>query len=123
MIVISSLGAAIVPGDFLIARRADCQSSMGVVFQVRHSINDEQVEIVWWSGRDDAPALCPVLYENLHRCRARELFEDSTTTIINPGDMIDVAFVFTADLLEQFWVDVAGMSNVFFYSCSKSHTF
>ncbi len=28
--------------------------------------------------------------------------------------MTDIAFVFTADLLEQFWIDVAGINHVFF---------
>jgi (2Fe-2S) ferredoxin len=112
MVVISQFRADIVPGDFLIARKAGLQSSSHVVCRVQRPLDNEQLEIVWWEKGEASPPLCPVMYENLHRCKVEELFEGEGC-IIHHSDVIDVAFVFSPDFLEQFWVDIAGMTNVF----------
>jgi len=83
------------------------------VCRVQRSLDNEQLEIVWWEKSEVAPPLCPVTYGNLHRCKVEELFEGDVGSI-NHRDVIDIAFVFFPDLLEQFWVDIAGMTNVFF---------
>ncbi len=123
MVIIGCLRADIVPGDFLMARKVERNTSFSMaVCQVRHVLVDERIEVVWWVEGSAAPPLCPESYENLHRCRAWEVFEDSTS-VINQSDVFDVAFVFSADLLEKLWVDFLGMANVFFTRVANHHPF
>ncbi len=115
MVLIRSLGADILPGDFLLAHRNQVYSSLPVVCQVKKELSPHHLEVVWWVESSTAPPLCPETFENLHRCRGREVFEDlSSMTSLHHDDVADIAFVFTADLLEHFWIDVAGMNHVFF---------
>jgi hypothetical protein len=63
------------------------------VCRVQRSLDNEQLEIVWWEKSEVAPPLCPVTYGNLHRCKVEELFEGDVGSI-NHRDVIDIAFVF-----------------------------
>jgi hypothetical protein len=80
--------------------------------RVQCPLDNEQLEIVWWEKGKVVPPLCPVMYGNLHRCKVEELF-DCKGCIIHHSNVIDVVFVFSPDALKQFWVDNAGMMNVF----------
>jgi len=37
-----------------------------------------------------------------------------SSTIISVQDVVDVAFVFTPELLQHFWTDVASMTQLYF---------
>ncbi len=66
-----------------------------------------------WIPSVVAPPLCPEKLENLHKCRAHELCQ-GTSSIIHQDNLIEIVFVFSADMLEEFWVDFTGMSDVYF---------
>jgi hypothetical protein len=47
------------------------------------------------------------------KCTGPEELFEGEGCIIHHSDIIDVAFVFSPDVLKQFWVFIAGMTNVF----------
>ncbi len=109
MSVIPSLGSVILPGDFIVFK-----SGEGVeVCQLKRSLSSLLVEVVVWIEAVDAPPLCSRTYDNLIRSKVKELVV-GTQTRINSNDIIDIAFVFSPDALEQYWPDVAGMKRVYF---------
>ncbi len=67
--------------------------------------------------------MCPEKFENLHRCRARKV-SPGASCIINHDALIEIAFVFSTEILEEFWLDFAGMMHVFFTRTeSKIHEY
>jgi hypothetical protein len=109
MSVIPALGAVILPGDFIIA----CNGRGLEVCQLKHCISSVIVEVVQWIEAVDAPPLCSRQFDNVVRSKVKELVVGKTEQI-NAQDVVDVAFVFTPEVLQHFWTDVAGMKQVFF---------
>jgi hypothetical protein len=70
----------------------------------------EQLEVTWWVLNAAAPTLCPIKFENLIRCRIVEVFLEANPGSIHVDAVVNIAFVFHADVLEKQWVDCAGMS-------------
>jgi hypothetical protein len=104
MVIIGSLSADILPGYFLLAYRERCLA----VCQVKDFIIPDNVKVVWWMPPVLPQPLCPIKFENLHKCRGQEL-SPSTSSVIKRNDVIEIAFVFSAELLEELWVDFAGI--------------
>ncbi len=71
------------------------------------------MEVVQWIEAVDAPPLCSRQFDNVVRSKVKELVVGKTEQI-NAQDVVDVAFVFTPEVLQHFWTDVAGMKQVFF---------
>jgi hypothetical protein len=114
MVVIRRLSTDILPGDFLLVQRTQTESSSNLaVCQVLNVVLPQNLEVVWWFPPVAAPPLCPITFENLHRCRAREVSQ-GTSSIIDQDNVIEIAFVFSVEFLEYYWVDFAGMTHVFF---------
>jgi hypothetical protein len=113
MVVIRRLGADILPGDFLLAHRQHIPSPSLAVCRLKNVMIAEQLEVVWWVSPIVATPLCPETFENLHKCRGREVCP-STSSVICHDDVFEIAFVFSAIILEELWVDFAGMTHVFF---------
>jgi hypothetical protein len=112
MVVAAALGADIVPGDFIVAKRHD---SSNVVCNVRRVVLPHSLEVVWWRETNKAPSVCPNLYQNVVRSRVREIYADESATSVIPCEsIVDIAFVFSAEVLEHIWTDVGGMTRVFF---------
>jgi hypothetical protein len=112
MVVVASLGADIVPGDFLIAKK---NSSSNAVCHVTRVVFPDRLEVEWWKEKANAPPICPNAYQNILRYRLRELYPaDSCTSVIYCHSVVDVAFIFSAEVVEHVWPDLAGMTKVFF---------
>jgi hypothetical protein len=122
MVVIRTLGADILPGDFLLAQRNQSAPLSLAVCQVKRFLSPHQLEVVWWIEPAVATPLCPEKFENLLKCRVQELSKDVSSVICH-DDVMDIAFVFSADILEELWVDVAGMTCVFFTRCENHRPF
>jgi hypothetical protein len=110
MSIIPLLGAPIFPGDFIITCTAD---GVGAACQVKHCISTVLLEVVQWVEPVDAPLLCPQQYDNVLQSKVKELVARTMTTI-NAQDVVDMAFVFTPELLQHVWTDVSGMKQVYF---------
>jgi hypothetical protein len=76
----------------------------------------ESLEGEWWKEKMNSLPICPNAYQNIVRSRLRELSpaESGTCSVIHCNDVVDVAFVFSAEVLEHMWTDLAGMTKVFF---------
>ncbi len=109
--MINILGGYIVPGDFIFARK---RNDMAGVCQVQIITSPQNIRVVWWVESDVAPPLCPDVYPNLLRSNFTELFAEDAS-FITFEDVIDLAFIFRAEVLENVWTDLAGMSRVFFF--------
>jgi hypothetical protein len=119
MVVVASLGADIVPGDFVVAKK---HSSSNGVCRVRCIVLPKSFEVEWWKEKMNSPPICPTAYQNIIRSRLRELSPaESATSVIHSNDVVDVAFVFSAEVLENMWTDLAGMTKVFFYENTESY--
>jgi len=69
--------------------------------------------VVRWVEPVDAPPIFPRTFDYVICLKVKELVAGSST-IISVRDVIDVAFVFTPELLQHFWTDVTGMTRVYF---------
>jgi hypothetical protein len=114
----SVLGGDIRPGDFVFAGR---DNGTTAVCQIHSFVNQQNINVVWWVESDAPPPLCPILFQNVLRSQFIKLFPDSESVIIS-DDVVDIAFVFGAEILENKWTDLAGMSRVFFYKISQPQT-
>ncbi len=110
MTIINNLGADIAPGDFLFSRK---DSGAVAVCQVHSFRFPQSLEVVWWEEPDSASPLDPKIFPNLLRGRFIELSPQASSVILC-NDVLDIAFIFKAEVMEHFWTDLAGMSRVFF---------
>lgn len=111
MVIVVALGADILAGDLFIAKTDD---SSKVVCQVRCVIFPWSLEVVLWRESNDAPPLCLQLHKNLLRSNVRELYAEAASSVILCSNVVDIAFVFQAEVLEHFWIDISGMTRVLF---------
>jgi len=109
MLLTPLLGTSIFPGGFVIV----CDGNRFEGCQVSRSISEEAAEVVRWVEPVDAPPICPRTFDNAIHSKVKELVAGSST-IISVQDVIDVAFIFTPQLLQSFWTDVVGMTRVYF---------
>ncbi len=101
------------PGYFIAA----CVDNHLAVYEVRHFINIQSLEVLRWLELDAAWPICPRMLENLRRPRVKEIVAD-TTSIIEKDGVIDLAFAFWVDVLENYWNGVAGLTR-FFYKINR----
>jgi hypothetical protein len=80
------------------------------------------LEVVWWLSPVLPQPLCPIRFENLHKCRAQEL-SPSAFSVIKHSDVMEIAFIFSAEILEELWVDFAGITHVYFTRQQNHHAF
>jgi len=112
MVVVAALGAAILPGDFIIAKRSDLSHG---VCRVRCIVLPHSFEVEWWTEPTNPPPICQNLFPNVLMSRLRELSSsDTTPSVIHCESVVDVAFVFAVEVLEHMWTDTSGMTKVFF---------
>jgi hypothetical protein len=124
MVVVRSLAAEVVPGDFLLVRRRDDVAIVESVCQVIRGIHEYNLEVMWWSSPSPERSLCPERFENLQRCKAVELEPSlASTNVIHHDDVVEVVFIFSAEFLEDVWVDFAGITNVYFTRCMNHKPF
>jgi hypothetical protein len=111
MVIIGNLGGAdISPGDFVLANRGNSRC----VCCIKRVIPSQSFEVVWWSEVSEGAPMCPNTFPNLLQSKIIEISADDSTSVICCSDINDVAFVFSAEIIEQWWADVSGMSRVFF---------
>ena len=110
MPVINNLGADIIAGDFIFSCK---DTGATAVCQVQHFIFPESLKVVWWEEPDNALPLDPRLFPNLQRSHFVELVPQASSIILC-NNILDLAFVFRAEVMENMWTDLAGMSRVFF---------
>ncbi len=115
MVVITPLNADILPGDFLVVdRNLASKSSFNCgICPVMGFTPPQPLEILRWTWPVALPPLCSVRYENLHHCKADELIP-GTSSVVDCNDILRITFVFSAEILEDCWVDFFGMKHVFF---------
>jgi len=113
MVVIASLGAELLPGDFILAHCNELTFESMAVCQLIDVILPSSLEVLWWIPPVQAQPLCPNRFVNLLKCKVVEL-SPSTSSVINNDNVVEVAFVFSAEMLEEMWVNCAGMTQVFF---------
>jgi hypothetical protein len=108
MVVIASLSTELLPGDFILAHCNELKFESVAVCQLIDIILPTSLEVLWWIPPVQAQPLCPNRFENLLKCKAVEL-SPTTSSIINNDNIIEVAFVFSAEM----WVNCAGLTHVF----------
>jgi hypothetical protein len=126
-IKIPSLNCIVTSGDFLLARRtADhlCPS----VCVMQEVVSPEDVRVSWWLTREEMesqgivdlpPPVSSDAFTNLIKCQIKEVIEDfSTVSQITVFHVLDLAFVFHANILETQYLNCAGMVRVFF-TCNR----
>jgi hypothetical protein len=58
------------------------------------------------------------------RCKAVELEPSlASSNVIHHDDVVKVVFIFSAEFLEDVWVDFAGITNVYFTRCMNHKPF
>jgi hypothetical protein len=110
MAIINNLGADILPGDFIFSRK---DNGATAVCQVISFIFPQSLEVVWWEEAESTLPLDPRMFPNILRARFIELSPQASSVILF-NDVLDIAFIFRAEVTENFWTDLAGMSRVFF---------
>ena len=116
MVLVPSLHADIVMGDFLMATRTSENNARVLsVCQVRSILSPTNLEVTWWVvASGDVPPLCPTRYHNLSQCKIIEVIEEPSPEELPVEDITDLAFVFHAETLETIYTDCAGMTRFFF---------
>jgi len=120
MVIIANIGGAdIGAGDFVIANRL----SSSCVCYISSLLAPNQLEVVWWSEVTEAPPICPNTFPNLLQSNIVEISAEHATSVIHCNDITDIAFVFTAEVIEHWWTDLAGMTRVFFTRATNHVSF
>jgi len=91
-------------------------------------VSPEDVRVSWWLTRkemesqgivDLPPPVSSDAFTNLIKCQIKEVIEDfSTVSQITVFHVLDLAFVFHANILETQYLNCAGMVRVFF-TCNR----
>jgi hypothetical protein len=105
----NNLGADIVPGDFHFSWK---DTGATAVCQVQRFIFPQSLEVVWWEEPYSCSPLNPKIFPNLLRSRLIEL-SPKNSSIILCNDVLDILFIFKAEVIEHIWTDLAGMTRVF----------
>ncbi len=82
MVVIASLGAELLPGDFILAHCNELTFESMAVCQLIDVILPSSLEVLWWIPPVQAQPLCPNRFVNLLKCKVVEL-SPSTSSVIN----------------------------------------
>ena len=117
MVVVPSLNADILPGDFLMGvRTSENNARVLSVCQVKSILSPTNLEVTWWVvASSDIPPLCPTRYHILSQCKIIEVIEEPSPEELPVEDITDLAFVFHAETLETIYTDCAGMTRVFLH--------
>jgi len=108
---------------FLISKK-DRRPSLSFCLCHARSCIPEDVRVSWWLTRkemesqgivDLPPPVSSDAFTNLIKCQIKEVIEDfSTVSQITVFHVLDLAFVFHANILEMQYLNCAGMVRVFF---------